>query len=66
MNDSQKEAIATADAHTSNAALPTYSELVDALNKLEFACTGVSYMEAEYSEELGSARALLEKFDRVS
>ncbi len=34
MNDSQKEAIATADAHTSNVGLPTYSELVEALRKL--------------------------------
>ncbi|EFX61509.1 hypothetical protein DAPPUDRAFT_273008 [Daphnia pulex] len=31
MNESQIEAIATANAHTSNAALPTYSELVAAL-----------------------------------
>lgn len=31
MNASQTEAIAQADAYTSNAALPTYSELVEAL-----------------------------------
>ncbi len=31
MNPSQIEAVPNADAHTSNAALPTYSELVEAL-----------------------------------
>lgn len=34
MNDAQREAIATADAHTSNAGLPTYSELVAVLRLL--------------------------------
>ncbi len=34
MNEAQTEAIANADAHTSNAALPTYSELVEALRRL--------------------------------
>lgn len=31
MNPAQIEAIAVADAHTNNVALPTYSELVEAL-----------------------------------
>lgn len=34
LNAHQIEAIANADAHTSNAALPTYSELLNALNSL--------------------------------
>lgn len=34
MNPSQLEAIAKADAYTNNAALPTYSELVEALRRL--------------------------------
>ena len=34
MNEAQTEAIANADAHTGNAALPTYSELVEALRRL--------------------------------
>lgn len=33
MNESQIEAIATADAHTNNAGLPTYSELVALLRR---------------------------------
>ena len=35
MNEAQTEAIAQADAELSNAALPTYSELLDALNRIE-------------------------------
>jgi hypothetical protein len=46
--------------------LPTYSQPLAALNNLELACSGVSYMEREYAEELSGARALLEKFDQVS
>lgn len=34
LNAHQIEAIANADAHTSNAGLPTYSELLNALNGL--------------------------------
>lgn len=34
LNEAQIEAIANADAHTSNANLPTYSELLHALNTL--------------------------------
>lgn len=34
LNEHQIEAIANADAHTSNAVLPTYSELLNTLNAL--------------------------------
>jgi len=35
MNTTKIEAIADADAHSNNAGLPTYSELVEALRKAE-------------------------------
>lgn len=59
MNTAQTEAVANADAHTNNAALPTYTQLVAALRHLEWACSGVEYMEDEYAAELKQARDLL-------
>lgn len=34
MTEAQTEAVAWADAHTSNTGLPTYTELVEALRRL--------------------------------
>ena len=38
MNESQREAIRQADAYTSNAGLPSYSELVEAARRVESDC----------------------------
>lgn len=38
MNEAQVEAIANADAHTSNAGLPTYTELLRELKRIAEAC----------------------------
>lgn len=49
--------------HEGNAMLIAASpELLDALKNLEWACTGVDYMENEYGKELAVARALLARF----
>ncbi len=36
-------------------------DLLAALRDLEWACSGVEYMESEYSEQLAQARAALNK-----
>ncbi len=38
MNDAQREAVQWADAYTSNAGLPSYSELVEAARRVESDC----------------------------
>lgn len=38
---------------------PTLEEALKALRDLEWACSGVEYMESEYAEQLAAARALL-------
>lgn len=40
MNEAQVEAVANADAHTSNAGLPTYSELLEMVKECEVILTG--------------------------
>lgn len=60
-----QDAIAQADAYLNNAVLPTYSELLAALRGIEFACTGVDYMETEYVAEVSAARALLARHERT-
>ena len=60
MNASQTEA-EPVDAQVKTAEPPTYGELLSALRALEWACSGVKYMESEYAVELGVARALLSR-----
>lgn len=36
MNEAQTEAIANADAHTNNAALPTYTDLLSLVGRLAY------------------------------
>ncbi len=60
------EAIANADAHTNNAALPTYSELADALGALAaYIRTDLENNNPEWAPldipEYASAAALLER-----
>ncbi|WP_234265214.1 hypothetical protein [Hydrogenophaga sp. NFH-34] len=47
-NESQIEAVAVADAHTSNAALPTYSELLAFTRRLAFPDTGDALLLEDY------------------
>ncbi len=61
MNDSQIEAIANADAHASNAALPTYSELAALLRRVD-EVLAVRAPAAGVRYELGLA---LDKVGRV-
>ena len=59
LNDSQLEAIATADAHTSNAALPTYSDLHKSLLRILESGRGTSgRLILEVSDEAAIRRVL--------
>lgn len=40
MNDAQREAVADADAHTTNAALPAYSALMAVISRLAYPDVG--------------------------
>ena len=48
MNASQTEAIEVADAHTSNAALPTYSELLRLAQRLAYPDAGEPLILDDY------------------
>lgn len=61
----RREAIAEADAHTNNAGLPTYSELVDALRKQQNVLAGIACGDLKTlrpdSPALLAGRALLSR-----
>lgn len=59
MNQAQNEAIANADANTSNAALPTYSELVEALRRLTVCYDRYSGTGRRHEPPAVNANALL-------
>lgn len=65
VNKSQIEAIAVADAHASNAALPTYSEILAELNALRGACVrevhpdGYTMLQEPSRKAFNNACALL-------
>lgn len=55
MNDAQHEAIANADAHLGNAALPTYTELVNLLKRAK------PHVDHSYGDMLCKAGAYSER-----
>lgn len=57
MNNQQINAVATADVHLKNAGLPTYSEMMRSLTKLEEA-VGHGSMDAMFNA-LSTARDLI-------
>ncbi|RTL34274.1 MAG: hypothetical protein EKK53_26660 [Burkholderiales bacterium] len=60
MNQAQTEAIANANAHTNDAGLPTYSELVEALRRLNTATVTFATLGGEWAE-VAAAEALLDR-----
>lgn len=74
VNKLQIEAIAVADAHTSNAALPTYSELLAELTALRGACVrevhpdGYTMLQEPSRKAFNDAGVLIARvnFQRVS
>lgn len=65
MNAHQTEAIANADAHTSNAVLPTYTELVKALRDAVKLLEQHERHHIVHSGALGRAQDMLGKLKEV-
>lgn len=48
LNEAQIEAVANADAHTSNAALPTYTDLYALVHRLAYPSAGETLLLEDY------------------
>ncbi len=66
MNEHKIEAIANADAHTSNAVLPTYTELVKALRDAVKLLEQHEHHNIVHSGALGRAQDMLGKLKEVA
>ena len=66
MNDAQKEAVAEANAHLTNAGLPSYNEVLNLLFKAQYLGLtfdiGNAYIRREY---INQQTALVTEIDRI-
>lgn len=61
MSADREDAVRVANVTMKSVGMPTYAEVLQALRDLEWAATGVDYMENEYGTQLTRARDVLNR-----